>query len=191
MLGSFVGGRYLGFPSFRLLSPDPDSVCWNSLHTIRGKGYYLSVGQDLYFLGHGIVLPFRRGMLGVPVRVLFTLALLRGMSSSAATFAANVHACCSGGEITGSGVLHAAHGGMGVPRWKLGSRGLGPRGLGRRRALLWGACRTLDRSAVPTSTLLGCHRKPDVVPVVRGQSILGRMVGRHSFHRMQDAEDER
>ncbi len=187
MLGSFVGGRYLGFPSFKLLSPDPDSVCWNPLHTIRGKGSYLSVGQYLYFLGHGTALPFHRCMLGVPVRVPFTLALRRGVSFPAATFAANVHACCSGGGITGSGALHAAHGGMWVPRWKLGSRGLGR----RRRALLWGACRTLDHSVVPTSTVLGCHRKPDVVPVVRGQSILGRMVGRHSFHRMQEAEDER
>ena len=181
MLGPFVvGGRYLVLPSSKLLSPDPDSVCWNPLHTIRGKGSYLSVGQDLYFLGHGTVLPFHRGMLGVPVRVPFTLALLRGMSSSAATFAANVHACCSGGGITGSGVFHAAHGGTGFPRWKLGSRGLGPRGLGRRRALLWGACRTLDLSAVPSTVLGWC-----------GQSTLGRMVGRHCFHRMQEAEDGR
>ncbi len=80
MLGSFVGGCDLGFPSFKLLSPDPESVCWNPLHAIWGKGSYLSVGQDLYFLGHGTVLPFHRCMLGVPVRVPFALALLRGVS---------------------------------------------------------------------------------------------------------------
>jgi hypothetical protein len=91
MLGSLVGGSDPGFPGSELLSSDPDFVCGKPLYAIRGKGSHFSVGQEFNLLGHGRILPFHRCMQGVPVRVLFALALLCcSVHSSSTTFAAHV-----------------------------------------------------------------------------------------------------
>ncbi len=82
------GARYLELTCPKLFSSYPDFIIRQPLYSLRRKGSQRSVSQLSDFLGYGGILQLHGRVLGVPVRMLFRVTLVRSVSFSSTPIAA-------------------------------------------------------------------------------------------------------